>query len=175
MRKQKLPDDKIQFNLSSLFIVLIVAGLLAFYVGPALLNGDPLWFMPFDETPQEIIVYRGGKQLVLYPGDARFQELNTACNRALSTITSIDMLGASAATIADAKAQDTNVELLYAQPVKLKSNLGVGTASAILIPLTGRHTDRPRIYTGNHEMYAAGTPVLKDLSQVRQVVDRLQF
>ena len=168
-------QDTIRFNLLALLGALLLFVLIVIYLGPALLNKDPLWFMPFNETPQRIIVYRGGKQLILTPGDPRFADMTRAINRSLSRISTIDMLGPSKETIAEYRAQETCVEVLYPKMVKLKSNLGVGEASAILIPLTGLHTERPHIFTGTWEMYMAGSPIVRDLSPVRQAVDNLIF
>jgi|GEM_PF-5308416 hypothetical protein len=184
-------QEQVRFNLAQLFLSLLVVCVAITYLGPALLNRDLLWFMPFNATPDKIIFYRDGRQLVVTADDPHFNDMVKVLNRALSSIETIDLIGPSPGTIEDYRAQDIAVELLYARPVQLKSSQNVGMASAIFIPLTGRHTERPRIFTGSRvsadadvrssstmtvpATYGAGTPVLRDLSAVRQLIDSLQF
>jgi hypothetical protein len=176
-------QQQVHTNLPQLFLVMILGCIALLYIGPVMLTRDPLWFRPFNETPDVIIVYRDGKSLTLTPDDPRFADMTKAINRALSSIQTIDMLGPGPGVIDQYREEDTAVEVLYSQPVQLKSNQNVGKASAILIPLTGLHTERPIFYTGIRQTsgagapatYLAGTPVVKSWDEVRQLVDGLQF
>jgi hypothetical protein len=174
-------QEQVKYNLPQLLLSFVLVIVAIGYIGPALLNKDPLWFAPFSQTPEKIIVYRDGRQVTLKPGDQQFNNFTKILNSTLSSIQTIDLLGTNDATISDYRAKDTAVEVLYPKLVKLKSSQNVGDASAILIPLTGVHTERPRIFTGIRgtgdapPTYLAGTPVVRDLSPLRQAVDSLQF
>jgi len=163
----------VKFNLKQLAVVFVLFFLCLIYLLPTIVTLDPLWFLSFNERAERIILYKEGRQIILSPGSPGFEELNTAVNQAMSQITSIAHLGPSPETMVEFKSKELCVEMRYSRRVVIHSSFNFGRWNSLFIPLTGRYTDMKAVFTGLDGVYGANTPTVRNLDQVRAVVERL--
>lgn len=157
-----------------LILVLFIAGLA--YFTPVILTGNFLWFLPvFDVEPRVIIVYRGGEQITLRPGDPGFDEVTAASNELISKIEAVHRtFGISDVGLEDLRAEGTAVELFYDEPLDFPTPVNLGGPNQLLIPLSGHYAINPVALRGFDGDYWGAALRLGDLGELEAVVAGLE-
>ena len=154
------------------FIVILVLfiGFLAWLL-PAMINGDPRWFLPGETPPPaEIVIWRDGEKVTLGPTDTDFPALADAIDAVLNDITGYSDFGASAVTLAEYR--DTlALEAFYAEKLKIHSGYGLGSPRQILFPLAGSSYTASRFHLGADNIYWAGSPRTSSLARLQAAVE----
>lgn len=155
-------------SLASLLLLLAAGTLCALWALPTLGTNDPLWFWPrFAQRAERILVHHQGERLVLRPGEPGFEELNSALNRALSSIVGFnESQGLSEESLRDYYQRFWAVEYFYAQPVVIHSRFATGRPDTILVPLSGRHSGN-LVFLGRGGRYHPGVLVVAGNEEIR--------
>ncbi len=163
-------------GLASFFLVLVLFIAAFVYFIPVLVTGNFLWFLRvFDVQPERVIVYRGGEQIALFPGDPRFDEVTAASNRLISNIVAVhSTFGISDVGLEDLYAEGTAVELFYAEPLDFPTPVNLGGPNQLLIPLSGHYTINPIALRGFDGEYWGAALRLGDLGELQAVVAALE-
>lgn len=128
-------------------VVLVLVGLVWF--GIALPDRDWLWFLPvFDEQAARIHLYRDGQEIVLFPGDEGYDEVNEAINQIVRHIRAKEPLGISRVSQQEYYTRFSAVEVFYDEPVLIHTIHGFPKADKYLFPQSGRHFDPPVVFAG---------------------------
>jgi hypothetical protein len=166
---------KKDLNLRSLVVILLLTIAALVYFTPVVQTGNFLWFIPvFNVEAEEIIVYRGGEQLTLHPGDPGFEEVTAACNGLISKIKAVHhSFGISDIGLEQLRAEGTAVELLYAEPLDFPSPANLGGANQLLIPLSEHYVVNPVAVRGFDGEYWGAALRVGDLGKLQAVVAAL--
>ena len=162
-------------NVGSFFLVLLLVVAALVYFTPVMLTGNLLWFLPvFDVEPEQIILYRNGEQIRLYPGDPGFDEVTEASNELISKIEAVHAsFGISDVGLEDLRAEGTAIELFYAEPLDFPSPVNLGGPNQLLIPLSGHYTINPIAIRGFDGEYWGAALRLGDLSELQSLTAEL--
>ncbi|MGD9101575.1 MAG: hypothetical protein PVF45_13920 [Anaerolineae bacterium] len=153
-------------------MVLALVGLI--WLGIAVPDQDWLWFLPiFNERAARIHLYRDGEELVLYPGDAGYEEINEAVNEIVRHIKAKDSLGISLESLEEYYMRYSAVEVFYPEPVIIHTSHGFPKADKYLFPQSGRHYDPPVVFAGFQTRieYRGGVLVLEDRERLDRAAD----
>jgi len=167
---------KRDLNLRSLAVILLLTIAALAYFTPVVQTGNFLWFIPvFDVEAEEIIVYRGGEQITLHPGEPGFEEVTAACNALISKIKAVHhSFGISDVGLEQLRAEGTAVELLYAEPLDFPSPANLGGANQLLIPLSEHYVINPVALRGFDGEYWGAALRIGDLGKLQAVVAELE-
>ena len=164
-------DQPSQASLTNLFGTVAIFMVVAAYGFMALNTEDPLWFYPkFEETPEEIVVFCYGNEIVLEPGSATFSELNSLVNEAISGRKNWDSLSMSDDTYAyyHTSSEMMVLEMRYRQPVRIHSIYKYfSNVGALVIPLEGRHSQTHAVFGRTGEEFTAGSLHIQNISRMR--------
>lgn len=156
------------------FLTLLIAGVLIFYGINVFNTGNWTWFMNNAtlETPDRIIIYNHGEEIVLLPGHDNFIELADASIEALSKFNNADLvpIGLSEQTLLDYETQSVVLILHYNQPVKVNSIARIGEPTQLLIPIDGRHASGNYVFRGDRGEWQAGALRMADPSALYQAL-----
>jgi hypothetical protein len=156
-------------------VVSMVLGLVGLvWLGVAVPDQDWLWFLPvFNERATRIHLYRDGEELVLYPGDAGYEEVNEAINQIVRHIKAKESVGMSLESLEDYYTRFSAVEVFYPEPVIIHTSHGYPKADKYLFPQSGRHYDPPVVLAGLQTRvdYRVGALVLESRERLDQAVD----
>ena len=153
-------------------VAIVLVGLVWF--GIALPDRDWLWFLPiFNEEPTRIHLYRDGREIILYPGDRGYQEVNDAVNQIVRHIRAKEPLGISVETQDEYYTRFSAVEVFYAEPVIIHTMHGFPQADKYLFPQSGRHYDPPVVFAGMQRRmdYRGGVLVLSSREKLDKAVE----
>jgi hypothetical protein len=113
-------------------------------------TGDILWFWPiFNGNPHRIVVHCYGEDMVIEPGEASFEPVNSAVNDSLSGTKRWDSLSMSDNTYADYQTSSVMMvlELGYNPPTRIHSYYKFfKNIDTIIIPLDGRHASANTVF-----------------------------
>lgn len=152
--------------------ILVLIGLVWFSI--ALPDRDWLWFLPvFNERASRIHLYRDGQEIVLYPGDQGYEQVNSAINEIVRHIKAKDPIGISLASQEEYYTRYAAVEVFYDEPVIIHTIHGFPQADKYLFPQSGRHFDPPVVFAGMQRRpdYRGGVLVLASRERLDQAVD----
>jgi len=153
-------------------VVLALAGLV--WLGIAVPDQDWLWFLPiFNEEAARIHLYRDGEEIVLYPGDTGYAEVNEAINHIVRDINAKEPLGMSLESQEDYYTRFSAVEAFYAEPVIIHTSQGFPKADKYLFPQSGRHYEPPVVFAGFQRRldYRGSVLVLGSRERLDEAVD----
>lgn len=143
-RRHEAPARTGSNIMSMLVIVLGVLGL-GYYLLPAIMSGDPLWFSTsFDARPRQITVIDRGQRTTIAPSDPRFAPLVDAFNQTITQGHRPSSLGFSQATWDVVDRNGLLVEAVYAAPVKIHSRGGFEPTQRLVLLISGKdiHTTK---------------------------------
>jgi hypothetical protein len=169
MEKQKKPP---RFRDMIITVAVVLMGLVWF--GIALPDRDWLWFLPiFNEEAARIHLHRDGKEIMLYPSDPGYDEVNEAINQIVRHIKAKEPLGMSLESQEEYYTRFSAVEAFYSEPVIIHTIHGFPKADKYLFPLSGRHHDPPVVFAGmqHRQDYRGGVLVLKSRDRLDEAVD----
>ena len=160
--------------------MLVVVGLfilLTFYGTIFIASKDPLWFLSgFYELPARIVIYNQGEQTEYTPGQPGFDLLAESLRDSLDQgIARQSGIGFSEATYQDAYQKYLTVEAFFDQPVKLHAWFDTGSATKMLIPITGRHSELSVVVLGKKGKYMVHGPAMKNLQPLRDALTALGY
>ncbi len=161
-----------RFREMTITVVIVLIGLIWF--GIALPDRDWLWFLPvFNERAARIHLYRDGRELVLYPGDRGYEEINDAINQIVRHIKAKEPLGMAIESQEEYYTRFSAVEVFYAEPVIIHTIHGFPQADKYLFPQSGRHYDPPVVFAGMQRRadYRGGVLVLASRERLDAAVD----
>jgi hypothetical protein len=163
-------------GLLSFFLILLLFVAAFVYFVPVLATGNFLWFLPvFDIQPERIIVYRGGEEIILLPGDPRFDQVTAASNELISNIVAVhSTFGISDVGLEELRAEGRAVELFYTEPLDFPTPVNLGGPNQLLIPLSGHYTINPVALRGFDGEYWGAALRLGDLGELQTVVRELE-
>ncbi len=122
----------------------------AIYFTTTLSSRDPLWFWAeFDDQPTVLLARCGGREVVLAPGDAAFEEFVSEFNRLLSTNKRWDELALSEITETEYRTNSdwAVVEMTYSPPIRIHSQYPFfNVTDKLIVPLVGRHADTAPVF-----------------------------
>jgi len=156
-------------------LVLLIGG--GYYLVPAVMSGDPLWFSTsFDARPRLIAVIDRGQRLELRPGDPRFDEIVDAFNSSLKRGYQYADFGFSDETWARVERSGLVIEATYAEPVRLHTRGGFQPTRQLLLVVGGENLHATRVlFRGGNET-RGGTPIqVNNLEPLEQVLERHGF
>jgi len=168
MEKETRPAGlfKMISTVAVLMIVLV-------WLSIALPDQDWLWFLPvFDEEAARIHLYRDGEEIMLFPGDPGYKEVNEAFNQIVRHITAKEPLGISLESQEEYYTRFSAVEVFYSEPVLIHTIHGFPRADKYLLPQSGRHYKRPFVFAGmqRRQDYRGGVLVLKSRERLDKAV-----
>ncbi len=116
----------------------------------AMNTGDLLWFLPgFEEYPAQITIHCYGRDVLLYPGDAGYQQVVISINQSLTGSKRWDQLSMSDTTHQEYQTSNTMMvlELTYNPSVRIHSAYKFfKNIDTLVIPLDGRHADGKTVF-----------------------------
>ena len=154
---------KVNTNLSTMLLSLLLFGGGMVYFVIAFSSQDAAWFMGgFDGLPDRVVVYHEGQKTVYTVGTPGYTELAEGVRSSLNQgVARISSIGLSADSLKDAYGQYVSVEAFFDQPVKLHAWFYTGKPKQMLFLITGRHSDEAAVYLSVTGQYMSGAPVLK--------------
>jgi hypothetical protein len=153
-------------------VVAVLIGLV--WLGIALPDRDWLWFAPiFNEEAARIHLYRDGKEIMLQPGDAGYEEVNEAINQIVRHVGAKEPVAISLESLEDFYNQFSAVEAFYSEPVIIHTRHGFPKADKYLFPQSGRHDDPPVVFAGMQRRpdYRGDVLVLSSRERLDEAVD----
>ena len=150
---------------------------LAYYLTVSFTSGDLLWFLGgFRDRPSRLVVYVGGQTTALVPGDPGFDALAGAVQSSLAEgFAGLSNTGFSEQSLQDAYTRELTLEVFFDKPVSMHTWFPTGRTTRMLLPITGRHSDRTLVLLGDHEGYRVGAPVLKTTEPILETLGHLGF
>ena len=135
--------------LNALVILLLVAGLLIWWVN-TLTNGDPLWFVrSFSAQADWITIYWDGQMATTFPGDPEYTAVMETFASAAERWTGYEgSVGMSDESLALLRAEGRFLELHYNEPVLIHTRHLFPEARVFFVPLAGTHANYRRLFSG---------------------------
>ncbi len=135
--------------LSALSILIIVGGLLFWWVN-ALTNEDPLWFVPAFNAPADwITVYWDGQTVMLFPGDPGYDAIMASFSDGVAHWSGYEGgVGLSDESLALYRDTERLLELHYNEPVHVHTRQSFAQARVFFVPLSGTHAIWRRVFAG---------------------------
>lgn len=159
--------------LTPLLVIATFVGCVVYTTG-AVGQRDPLWFWPQTlPAPVEVRVSRAGQLWRLRPGEPAYQEVTTALAEQLDRIQGVTRLGLTPETLTRYRERETTIEVLYAQPLRLRGALDLGRPTRLLIPLSGPYSDLNVVFPGDGDALWAGALRVESTAVFRAIVARL--
>jgi hypothetical protein len=177
MKQSAQPTEKLSTNPLRMLVAVVVILVAVYYGTTVISSGDPLWFTTgFAEQPARAIVHHDGQHSELRAGQPGFAELAQAVEESLNAgVAYASGLGYSAGSLDDAYNMFVSLEVFFDHPVKLHATFNTGSATQMLFPLTGRHSDQPLVLLGIRGQYLVNAPVLKTVEPIRTVMRSLGY
>ena len=143
--------------LSALLILILVGGLLVWWVN-ALTNEDPLWFLrSFDAQADWITVYWDGNVTMCFPGDPEYSAIMETFADAVERWTGYeDSVGLSEENLERYRVKERFLELHYNRPVRVHTRYLFPEAKVYYIPMSGVHATYRRVFAGLTDVPRAG-------------------
>lgn len=172
-----LPSTRVRTNLWAMILSGVGFILVAVFAVLAFSSQDILWFLKgFDGYPERIVVYYNGTSKEYQPDQVGFSELAGGVVASLSQgVYRPSAIGLSAGTIDDAYHKYLTVEVFYNTPVKLHASFYTGNPTQMLFLMTGRHSEMPVVFMGDHSIYLSSGPVLNTNEPLRSVLKALGY
>lgn len=143
--------------LSAFVVLVIVVGLLVWWVS-SLANNDMLWFLrSFNAQADWIVVYWDGADYMLFPGDPGYDAVMDAFADAVAHWSGYEGgVGLSDESLALYRAGERLLELHYNEPVQIHTRNLYPRARNYFVPLSGTHADFRRVFAGLLDTPRAG-------------------
>jgi len=143
-----------------ILFAVVIFGLAAFAI-MAFNTGDILWFWPvFEELPVGMVIHCYGQDVIIKPGEAAYEAVNTVLNESLTGSKRWDSLSMSDITYTDYLDSPTQMalEVSYDPPVRFHSIYKFfKRLDTLVIPLVGRHADKQAIFGRLRENTLSGS------------------
>ena len=164
-------------NILSLLVMLIALIGGAYYLLPAVMSGDPLWFSTdFSARPRTLAVIDRGQRLELQPNDPRFNEIVDAFNGSLKRGYGYADFGFSPETWALVDRNGLVIEATYAEPIRLHTRGGFQPTQQLLLVVGGEDLHATRVLFRGNNQTRGGTPIqVNNIEPLEQVLERHGF
>ncbi len=135
--------------LNALVVLLMVAGLLIWWVN-TLTNEDPLWFVrSFSAQADWITLYWDGQMVTTFPGDPEYATVMETFASAAERWTGYEgSVGMSDESLALFRAEGRFLELHYNEPALIHTRHLFPEARVFFVPLSGTHATYRRLFSG---------------------------
>ena len=135
--------------LGALSVLLVVAGLLFWWVN-AIPNEDPLWFMrTFNARADWITVYWDGITHMFFPGDPEYEQIMDAFSDGVAHWSGYENgVGLSDESLERYRTEERLLELHYNESVRVHTRHLFPEARFFWVPLSGTHAAWRRVFSG---------------------------
>ncbi|MBN1249245.1 MAG: hypothetical protein JXC32_16420 [Anaerolineae bacterium] len=135
--------------LSALAILVVVGGLLFWWVN-AIPNEDPLWFWrSFKARADWITVYWNGITHMYFPGDSEYEEIMAAFSKSVAHCSGYESsVGLSDENLERLRSEERLLELHYNESVRVHTRHLFPEAKFFWVPLSGTHAAWRRVFSG---------------------------
>ena len=143
--------------LKVLVVLVVVAGLLVWWIG-SLTNNDRLWFLRiFNAQADWIAIYWDGGTYTLFPEDAAYEEVMSAFSDAVAHWAGYEAdVSLSNDRLEQYRAAGRLLELHYNTSVQVHTRHSYPRARSFFVPLAGTDADFYRIFAGSGDTPRVG-------------------
>ncbi len=161
------------------FIFFALAIVVIIYAINALNTQDWLWFASqnVDATPDRIVIWDHGKQIVIQPGHEDYNELATAVHESLHQFSNTNLinLGFGEDTLDYYENDGILLELYYDTPVIYRASFRVGHPTQMLVPIEGRHAGQDYFFRGSEGTWWFGAMRMADPEPLFSALNKLGY
>ena len=142
---------------------------------PAILSGNLLFATDvISVRPSQVILYHAGKSYTFEPGEPEYDLLVNAANETLMHENGINEWGWSDQQFEQVRHQDTALEMIYTDPVKLPgSRFDIADPIRLFFPLMVNGHQGEIIFRGGSDDYWAAPIRVDTLDRVRSIANAI--
>ncbi len=166
----------------SVLQVVVIAGVIFLVIVLVIISmntGDILWFWPvFSGDAQRVVVHCYGNDVIVEPGDASYEAINSAVKDSLTGKKRWDSLSMSDVTYEEYQTSPVMmvVELGYNPPTRVHSFYKFfKSVDTLVIPLDGRHAAFETVFGRFRDHTLAGSFHVKDTSNIMTILNEQEL
>jgi hypothetical protein len=155
----------------------VLACVLIVWLGYAVYNHDPLWFVesrkPFYEPERIFLRYYGTPEELQADSEA-FQQVSASLNQSLSSFRGRGSVGLSEATLRDYRETAYVLELHFSKDIAPVGGVS-SPINQFMIPINGRHSGNGYVFVGYNDEWLAAPLIMGDPRSILAILDKLGY